>query len=208
LGGLGRPKPRTLGDRRARPLPRSRGVTRDGRPLRSPYSTSPGSMLPPQWAQPDINSYDSRRTIACPSRQTHLYVARVESRALRLAVQDIALSRRKHGFDSRRARQRNQGVIPFLPTRFAGRTANLRHRHSRKCAGDAPQMTRCMPRTHCFRGPVEAGGQSRPERRPRGRDRVRQSPRHAGNLAHVILPPMARQRRARVRVPSQWPPVW
>jgi hypothetical protein len=33
--------------------------------------------------------------------------------ALRLAVQDAALSRRKHGFDSRRARQLNQWVTPF-----------------------------------------------------------------------------------------------
>src|SRR5262245_56300600 len=32
-------------------------------------------------------------------------------RALRLAVQDIALSRRKHGFDSRRARQQNQALL-------------------------------------------------------------------------------------------------
>src|SRR5437867_3917970 len=35
-----------------------------------------------------------------------LYISPL-SRALRLAVQDIALSRRKHGFESRRARQRH-----------------------------------------------------------------------------------------------------
>jgi hypothetical protein len=65
------------------------------------------------------SAYDGRWTIACPSRQTHLYVARAESRALRLAVQDIALSRRKHGFDSRRARQlitsQYQSVIELPP---------------------------------------------------------------------------------------------
>src|SRR5262249_27368675 len=33
--------------------------------------------------------------------------------ALRLAVQDIALSRRKHGFDSRRARQKNQAFPQY-----------------------------------------------------------------------------------------------
>lgn len=41
--------------------------------------------------------------LACPARQSSLYVP--APRALRLAVQDAALSRRKHGFDSRRARQ-------------------------------------------------------------------------------------------------------
>ena len=44
--------------------------------------------------------------IACFRAATHVYVAAPEAaRALRLAVQDAALSRRKHGFDSRRARQ-------------------------------------------------------------------------------------------------------
>src|SRR5690242_9013450 len=33
------------------------------------------------------------------------------ARALRLAVQDIALSRRKHGFDSRRARHLPSGAV-------------------------------------------------------------------------------------------------
>jgi hypothetical protein len=42
-------------------------------------------------------------------------------RALRLAVQDAALSRRKHGFDSRRARQGNQ-----LVSQTAGQMANMR----------------------------------------------------------------------------------
>ena len=37
--------------------------------------------------------------------------------ALRLAVQDAALSRRKHGFDSRRARQQNQRLREFPPDR-------------------------------------------------------------------------------------------
>jgi hypothetical protein len=38
-----------------------------------------------------------------------LYIS-PRSSALRLAVQDVALSRRKHGFESRRARQRNAGA--------------------------------------------------------------------------------------------------
>jgi catechol 2,3-dioxygenase-like lactoylglutathione lyase family enzyme len=53
-----------------------------------------------------------RPRLACRLRQTSLYVSLFARRAylralgaLRLAVQDIALSRRKHGFDSRRARQ-------------------------------------------------------------------------------------------------------
>jgi hypothetical protein len=50
------------------------------------------------------------RSIACRVSQTSLYVAAPARGALRLAVQDAALSRRKHGFDSRRARQQNQGL--------------------------------------------------------------------------------------------------
>ena len=54
------------------------------------------------------------RRAPCRNRQTSLYVAPSPQRrlrvvrALRLAVQDAALSRRKHGFESRRARQRIQ----------------------------------------------------------------------------------------------------
>jgi hypothetical protein len=53
---------------------------------------------------------NGRFPVACRWRRTPLYLAapprpRREASALRLAVQDAALSRRKHGFDSRRARQ-------------------------------------------------------------------------------------------------------
>ena len=44
---------------------------------------------------------DSRPLYCCPAKR--LYISPASS-ALRLAVQDAALSRRKHGFDSRRAR--------------------------------------------------------------------------------------------------------
>jgi hypothetical protein len=71
----------------------------------------------------------SRRCRAClPTRALAIICRRL--RALRLAVQDIALSRRKHGFESRRARQylqalsrkrRNQcpGSVPPMGSREA-----------------------------------------------------------------------------------------
>ena len=54
----------------------------------------------------------------------------VPLRALRLAVQDIALSRRKHGFDSRRARHTDQRL-----------NSRMRLRVSRKCPGNGMALT-------------------------------------------------------------------
>src|SRR5689334_24997097 len=70
------------------------------------------------------------RLAPCPEA---LYTSRrfPNARALRLAVQDVALSRRKHGFDSRRARQKRSVV-------YAQRTKS--HRASRE-----PQRHRCLP---------------------------------------------------------------
>ena len=72
-----------------------------------------GEPLPPQepWASmPNsgqwwIEGIGGRRSSArCLPLREGLYMS-PRLRALRLAVQDAALSRRKHGFDSRRARQ-------------------------------------------------------------------------------------------------------
>jgi hypothetical protein len=67
---------------------------------------------------------------ACRSAQTPLYVAAPDRpqrhRALRLAVQDAALSRRKHGFDSRRARHfgtRYRRRAPPILLRFSPNAA-------------------------------------------------------------------------------------
>src|SRR5208282_3589287 len=69
-----------------------------------------------------------RNRFDCALSQTSLYVARFPQRrsrvvrALRLAVQDAALSRRKHGFDSRRARQysRRAQRLMFAPSKSVG----------------------------------------------------------------------------------------
>src|SRR5262245_20773575 len=51
-----------------------------------------------------------RGFLAAPRKRLYMFAApgHRPSRALRLAVQDAALSRLKHGFDSRRARHRDQ----------------------------------------------------------------------------------------------------
>ena len=62
-----------------------------------------------------LASVSARPYSIAPIRQ---YRISLRARAHRLAVQDVALSRRKHGFDSRWARQLNQLVIRISCSKY------------------------------------------------------------------------------------------
>ena len=115
------------------PLP-ARREARASRGALTPFGV-PAGML-----RCHVESLAGPRTLArpgpgatCPLRRTHLYVRATSANrpisAHRLAVQDVALSRQKHGFESRWARQAFQGLISKLRpiSRRCGKNVGSKH---------------------------------------------------------------------------------